>query len=149
MPDLPQVGDEIVRRSRAMTAERMRWYADALETCSRDDGLAVIAEVNIHTSDEFAQQNGLPARVSDGMVSTNWISNALTEVFGDAYLATGALTTRFRRPIFVDEKIDVAITVAARETTETGAIRITMDVACTKSGGEVATSGTASVLVPA
>jgi len=142
-----ETGTQIVKRSRVMTAERMRWYADALESCAQDDGQAVIAPLNIHTSDEIARDNGLPARVSDGMVSTNWISTALTDVFGDSYLATGSLLTRFRRPILVDEKIDIQITVRAAEATPEGETFLTLDVACVKSDGEVATAGNATVVL--
>jgi len=131
--------------TRVMTAERMRWYADALETCSSGVDEPVIAEPNIHTDDEFAQANGLPARVSDGMISTNWISTLLTELFGDGYLVGGSLRTRFVKPIFVDEGIDVVLRVVNRERGEDGFERLVLDVECVKGDGSVATGGAATV----
>ena len=48
-------------RRRVMTAERMRWYADAFETCSLDGDRAVIAAPNIHTDDAMARAKALNA----------------------------------------------------------------------------------------
>jgi acyl dehydratase len=143
-----QPGDELPPRSRVMTAERMRWYADALETCSSSDGHAVIAPPNIHTDDDIAKQNGLAARVSDGMVSTNWISTLLADTFGDAYLSAGSLKTRYVRPIFEDERIRVTVRITGVEAAAGGEQRLTAEVACLKEDGEVATGGTATVVLP-
>jgi acyl dehydratase len=130
-----------------MTAERMRWYADALETCTHDTDRPLVAAPNIHTDDEIARANGLPARVADGMVSTNWISSMLADAFGEDYLARGSLRTRYVRPIYEDDRIEVVVRVTGRESTGDGHHRLTADVACVKQDGEVATGGTATILL--
>jgi acyl dehydratase len=130
-----------------MTAERMRWYADALETASAGSSTPIIAEPNIHTDDALARANGLPARVADGMVSTNWIHSLLADTYGLSYLEGGSLRTRYVRPIFVDERIEVVVRVANRERDPDGGERLVADVQCVKADGQVATGGAATVRV--
>lgn len=148
MGELWLPGTEIASLTRTMTAERMRWYADALETCTHDSEVPVVAELNIHTDDDIARATGLPARVSDGMVSTNWVSTLLADLAGDGYLAHGSLFTRYVKPIFVDERIEVVIRVVERTPEPDGQERIHTEVSCTKEDGQVATGGRATFLVP-
>ena len=143
MSELWTPGAEIYRSTRTMTAERMRWYADALHTVVLTSDVPIVAEPNIHTDDDLARANGLPARVADGMVSTNWISSALTEVFGDQYLHGSSLRTRYARPIFEDERIEVVVRVAERQPGEGESVDL--EVECKKADGTVATGGTATV----
>jgi len=148
MADLWVPGAELPSRTRTMTAERMRWYADALETCTHDTDRPIIAPLNIHTDDEIARASGLPARVADGMVSTNWISSMLADTFGDGYLGKGSLRTRYVKPIFEDERIEIVIRVTDRVPQGDGQDRILADVSCVKENGQVATGGSATILVP-
>lgn len=141
-------GAEVASLSRTMTAERMRWYADALETCSQDTDRPVVAELNIHTDDDIARESGLPARVADGMVSTNWVSTLLADAVGDGYLVHGSLFTRYVRPIFEDERIEVVVRVSERTSVGDGHDKIHAEVSCTKADGQVATGGRATFLVP-
>jgi 3-hydroxybutyryl-CoA dehydratase len=131
-----------------MTAERMRWYADVLETVAQLSSEPVIAEPNIHTDDELAKANGLAARAADGMVSTNWISSMLADAYGLDYLEGGSLRTRYVRPIYEDERIEVVVRVTAREEAPGGGERLVADVSCVKADGQVATGGVATVRVP-
>jgi 3-hydroxybutyryl-CoA dehydratase len=140
-------GYELPRLVRTMTAERMRWFADALETVSTSSDHPLLAPANIHTDDDFARANGFSARVADGMVSTNWIQSLLGHTYGVNFLAGGTLRTRYVRPIFEDERIEVIIRVAEREHDGDGD-RLVLDVQCVKDDGQVATSGTATVRVP-
>jgi acyl dehydratase len=147
MSDLWLPGTELPRIVRTMSAERMRWYADALHTVEAGSGQPLVAPPNIHTDDEIARANGLPARVADGMVSTNWISTLLAETFGQCYLAGGSLRTRYVRPIFVDERIEVVVRISEGESPSDGDSRVVAEVSCVKSDGVVATAGTATVRV--
>ena len=136
------------RLVRTMTAERMRWYADALETVSAGASAPVPAGPNIHTDDALARANGLPARVADGMVSTNWIHSALAAIYGTHFLEGGSLRTRYVRPIFVDERIEVTVRVTTREADARGEEQIVCEVQCVKADGQVATGGVATIPVP-
>jgi hypothetical protein len=148
VPDIWAPGYELPRVVRTMTAERMRWYADTLETVSTASAIPIIAEPNIHTDDDLARANGLPARVADGMVSTNWIHSILAGTYGLNFLEGGSLRTRYVRPIFEDERIEVLIRVTAREQDPDGGEHLVADVQCVKGDGQVATGGVATVRVP-
>jgi 3-hydroxybutyryl-CoA dehydratase len=147
MSELWTPGQELPRLQRTMTAERMRWYSDALETVTLGATAPVLAGPNIHTDDGLARANGLPGRVADGMVSTNWISTLLTDTFGERYLEGGSLRTRYVRPIYEDERIEVVVRITERRTGADGRERLVADVACVKSDGEIATAGEATVPV--
>jgi acyl dehydratase len=148
-PDIWAPGYELPRVVRTMTAERMRWYADVLETVSAGSSIPIIAEPNIHTDDDLARRNGLPARVADGMVSTNWIHSLLAGTYGLGFLAGGSLQTRYVRPIFENERIEVIVRITAREAGPDGGERLVAYVQCVKMDGQVATGGTATIRVPA
>jgi acyl dehydratase len=125
-----------------MTAERMRWYADALETSLT--GRTVQAAPNIHTDDDVARANGLPGRVADGMITTNWLSNMLIDTFGDAYVRTGSLQTRYRRPITEDMAVEAVVRVRGIEESRNGRTLVA-DVWCETDDGERRTVGQATV----
>jgi 3-hydroxybutyryl-CoA dehydratase len=145
MPDSWTPGTELPRLLRTMTAERMRWYSDALKTVTAGADEPLVAGPNIHTDDAVAQANGLRGRVADGMISTNWISTFLADAFGESYLEGGSLRTRYVRPIYEDDRIEVVVRITGRETTQWGD-QLVADVACLKSDGEVATAGEARVM---
>jgi hypothetical protein len=147
MADLWTPGTELPSVARTMTAERMRWYSDALHTVIAGASEPLLAGPNIHTDDDLARANGMRSRVADGMVSTNWISSLLTEAYGDAYLRGGSLRTRYVRPIYEDERIEVVVRVTERTATEGQPDRLIADVSCVKEDGEVATAGVATVVV--
>lgn len=142
MSDLWTPGQEVHRMQRTMTAERMRWYADAIETSLA--GHPVTAAPNIHTDDEVARASGLPGRVADGMVSTNWLSSILVETFGDAFLRGGSLRTRYRRPITEDALVDTVVRVRGIGEQSDGR-QLMLDVWCETPDGERRTVGEASV----
>ena len=147
MADLWTPGTELPRLVRSMTAERMRWYSDALHTVTAGASEPLLAGPNIHTDDELARANGMRSRVADGMVSTNWISSLLTEAYGDDYLRGGSLRTRYVRPIYEDERIEVVVRVTERTATAGEPDRLIADVSCVKEDGEVATAGVAILAV--
>lgn len=97
-PEQLAVGTELRSPQRIMSLERMRWYCDALETAADADGTFKIAEPTIHTDEEYARSQGLPGIISDGMITTNWISGLLARTYGLGYVARGSLRTKFIRP---------------------------------------------------
>lgn len=143
---LPNDGDIIATGFRQMTRERMRWYADALVSTSEPEEIAQLAGENIHTDDEFARSQGLSGIISDGMITTNWLSGLLFKVFGEHYLSRGTLTTKYVKPVFEDELIDSRVRVTQIEQ-EGSSVRYHLDVWCERSDGVPVTVGTASVLV--
>jgi 3-hydroxybutyryl-CoA dehydratase len=105
----------------------------------------VLSGPNIHTDDEVARTNGLPGRVADGMISTNWLSSILVESFGDAYVARGRLRTRYRRPVFVDVPLSAVVRVAELHPGADGERHLMAEVFCETPDGERVTEGVAAV----
>jgi hypothetical protein len=138
-------GQEIGRVARTMTAERMRWHCDGLESALADR--PVLSGPTIHTDDEVARANGLPGRVADGMISTNWLSGVLLEAFGQDYLRRGSLRTRYVRPVMVDDALDAVVEVRTVGEGPGGQAVITADVWCETPDGQRATVGEATVTV--
>ena len=142
----PNEGEVIATGFRQMTRERMRWYADALVSTSEPDEVAQLAGANIHTDDEFARSQGLSGIISDGMITTNWISSLLFSVFGMHYLSRGGLTTKYIKPVFEDERIDSRARITRIERGDSSTT-YHLDVWCERADGVPVTVGTATVQV--
>ena len=54
-----------------MTAERIEWYDSAM--LSAATGTLAQVGSNIHTDEDYARSQGLPAVIADGMIMTNWV----------------------------------------------------------------------------
>ena len=85
--------------------------------------------------------------IADGMISTNWISGFLIDVFGDAYLSNGSLRTKYIKPILENQIVIAALRVAAVERAD-GETRYTLDVWCEDDKGQKLTVGAAEVRLP-
>jgi len=141
-----RVGDELPPIVRRMTRERMRWYADALLGTSEPEPGPMLAGANVHTDDEFARGEGLPGIISDGMISTNWISSVLLATFGRDYLERGQLRTKFIRPILEDQVISARVRVRSVEERDEG-VSYGFDVWCEDEGAHMCTVGSAELTV--
>ena len=142
----PRLGAVLAAKPRAMTQERMRWYCDALETATLADGEFHIAKPNIHTDEDFARAQGLSGIIADGMISTNWISSLLIENFGEHYLYSGELTTKYVRPIYEDEIIQTYAEVTAVNRRDNATV-YQLRVWCETNSGDIRTAGHATVIV--
>jgi acyl dehydratase len=139
------VGAEIAGPVRVMTAERIRWYDDAMLSAAKGEDTR--AGDNIHTSDEYARTQGLPAVIADGMISTNWMSEMLVEHFGLDYLERGELRTKFIKPIFLGAVVSVRGRVRAVERPNGDGVAYVLDVWCEDEKGVKLTDGDARVVV--
>lgn len=139
------VGSEIHGPVRVMTPERIEWYDSAMLSAAKDE-LARVT-VNIHTDEEYAKAEGLPAIIADGMISTNWCSEMLIEHFGMDYVERGELRTRFIKPTFLGVTVSVRGRVTSAQPQPGGAIVYTLDVWCEDETGLKLTVGDAKVEV--
>ncbi len=99
------VGSEIAGPDRTLTVERLRRYSIGIRSAAK--GEYAQPAVNIHTDEAFARNQGLPAPIGDGMITTNWCSSMLLDYFGRDYLLNGELRTKYIKPTFVDDVISV------------------------------------------
>lgn len=137
------VGAQIYGPVRVMTAERIEWYDSAMLSAAKGE-LAQVT-VNIHTDDEYAREQGLPAVIGDGMMSTNWCSEMLLDHFGLDYVEHGELRTKFIKPVFLGAVVHVRGTVTSVERQSGGATTIALDVWCEDENGTKLTVGDAKV----
>jgi 3-hydroxybutyryl-CoA dehydratase len=132
------------RRTRTMTAERMRWYADGLETAAEASGHYVNAGPNIHTDDDLARANGLPGRVADGMITTNWLYQVMVDLIGVGFLGRGRIATKYIRPVYENDRITTVVD-AVEVATVDGVPAAVFTIRCQKADGQPCTVGTASM----
>ena len=137
------VGDEIAGPVRVVTPERIEWYDSAMLTAGK--GVLSHVTVNIHTDDEYAKMQGLPAVIADGMMSTNWCSEMMDTHFGIDYVERGELRTKFIKPIFVGQTISTRGRITAADRRPGGSVVYTLDVWCEDEQGVKRTVGDAIV----
>jgi 3-hydroxybutyryl-CoA dehydratase len=140
-----RAGDVVGRLERTMTAERMRWYVQGLDTAVAGGTAPTTAGVNIHTDDDYARAHGLRGAIADGMVTTNWLSGLLVTAFGDVVSHGGTLRTKFIRPIFVGDRIQARVTVTAVDDDGPDGSIIHTELRCENQAGELCTIGAATV----
>lgn len=141
------VGDEIAGPRKVATAQRIHWYGSGFMTANAGERREVIT--NIHTDDEFAQNQGLPAAIADGMMSANWISSMLIERFGADYISRGHLRTKFIKPVYVDEGITAHGRVVSVTPQPDGSNRFELEVWAADDDGVKRTVGDFTVTVDA
>lgn len=139
------VGQEFRGPTRIVTHQRLLWYGEGMLAAA--SGTRMRAHDNIHTDEDYALSQGLPAAIADGMLSTAWISSVLIGAFGAAYLERGELRTKYIKPVYVD----VPLTAAARITTVSaaadGRIRYDLEVWAEDGTGVKLTVGDAVITV--
>ncbi len=141
------VGAELNAPLRIGTPERVEWYDSGLISA----GLGVLSRVgdNIHTSDEFAKEHGLPAAILDGMTSTNWCSTMLVQYFGMDYVERGELRTKFIKPILLGVPVRPRGKVLSVEKHASGGTEYKLDIWVEDDKGNKLVDGDARVVVAA
>lgn len=141
--DLP-VGHQFSSITKPMTRERMEVFSDMEHsTCA---GYFQLAPPNIHNDLEFAQREGFPNLVADGLITTYWVEAVMRDLFGVGYYRGGKLMTKYIRPVYVDDEITINL-VLKEKVPESDAMRFNLEINCFNQKGELVTVGTASALV--
>lgn len=139
------VGTELAGPVKVVTSERIEWYDSAMLSAARGE-LAKVGD-NIHTSDDFAREQGLPAVIADGMMSTNWCSTMMIDHFGMDYVERGELRTKFIKPIFLDTTVFVRGRVLSVDRLGNGDTEYRLDVWCEDADGVKVVDGHGRVVV--
>jgi len=139
------VGSEFAGPVRVVTPERIEWYDSAMLSAGKGELSQVTA--NIHTDDEYAKMQGLPAVIADGMMSTNWCSEMMDTHFGWDYVERGELRTKFIKPIFLGQTMTTRGKITAADSQPSGSVVYTLDVWCEDEKGVKRTVGDAKVEV--
>lgn len=143
-----EIGAELRTAPRPMTRERMRWYVDAQPTIAADDGRIHTQGPTIHDSDEYARKQGLPAIISDGMISTNWILGLFFDAFGPSLARRGRLRTKYVAPIYENQVVTAVARLSARTAHADGGFGYLFDVWCEDDTGRKLTVGDVLIHAP-
>ncbi|MFC1916830.1 MaoC family dehydratase [Chloroflexota bacterium] len=141
--DLP-IGHQFPPITKPMTKERMAVFSDMEHsTCV---GYFQLAPPNIHNDLEFAQNEGFPALVADGLITTHWVEAVMRDLFGVGYYKGGKLVTKYIRPVYADDEVTIKL-VLKEKVPEGDTVRFNLEISCVNQKDELVTFGTASALV--
>jgi acyl dehydratase len=103
---------------------------------------------NIHTDEEAAKREGLPAPVATGPQVAALIFRQLRSAFGEGWIVGGKCALDFRRPVYVTDFCVARGKVTGREM-EGDKLRLLCDVWIQNQNDEKVIAGVASGLVDA
>ena len=100
----------------------------------------------IHLDPKLAARSSFGRIVAHGMLVLAFLSEMLTQAFGQSWLESGRLKVRFRAPVYPGEELVTSGRVT-RVVTEEGGERIQCLVECRKVEGREVITGEASVVI--
>ena len=137
------------------------WYEDLQPGDRYQTGALVVTEAHIvafaglsgdffdiHMDDEFAREQGFPARVAHGLLGLA-LADGLKNRAGVRIMAIASLgwNYRFKGPIFAGDRIRADIAVAGKRLSSKGQGILTLAFQLGKQTGEVAQEGETTLLV--
>lgn len=128
-----EVGQELASLKKEISLDRLRLFSGWTNR-------------NIHTDWEYAEKGGLPAPIAQGLMSHAYLSEMLTNFFGESWLKGGKLSVAFLHYTLPGDII-TAKGVVRNKTTEGSAVRFEVEVWCENQSGKKTVTGTATVLV--
>jgi len=116
-----------------ITQEHINLYAEA----SRDFN-------PIHIDEDFAKRTPLGGTIAHGMLVLAYISQMMTNSFGENWLTGGKLNVRFKAPARPKDTITISGKIIKAETIELQKL-VKCDVLCSNQNGEAIITGEAIV----
>ena len=101
----------------------------------------------LHLDQDFAADTHFGRIVAHGMLVLAYISEMMTQAFGQYWLEDGRLKVRFRSPVFPGDRVDTFGEVR-RVAEQNGHIRLECSVGCRNEDGEEVINGEAWVTIP-
>lgn len=101
---------------------------------------------SIHTDWEVAKKGGLPAPIAQGLMSHSYISEMMTNFFGETWLKGGKLSVYFTTYTVLGDVITTK-GVIREKIKEGSTVRFNCEVWCENQAGQKTVVGTASALV--
>jgi len=120
---------------KVVTQENINLYAEA----SKDFN-------PIHINEDFAKKTALGGTIAHGMLILAYVSQMMTDAFGQSWLAGGSLNVRFKTPARPGDTISVGGRIASVEK-KAGQTLICCDVLCQNQNGDSVITGETSVRV--
>jgi len=128
-----EVGQEIPPLRKEVTLWQMRLFS-------------LWSMLSIHTSWDVARKAGLPAPIAQGLISHSYISEMMTDLFGETWLQGGKLSVSFIN-YTVPGDIITARGIIREKVEEGSAVRFNCEVWCENQAYQKTVVGTASALV--
>ena len=100
----------------------------------------------IHWDPEFARQQGLPAPIATGQMSTAYMGEMLVQSFGQAVFTGAKMQCKYIAPIFAGDTV-TARGVVREKTSEGDKVRFKVEMWVENQDGKPVTVGSAEVLV--
>ena len=101
---------------------------------------------NIHTDRTIALASGLAGPIAQGLMSTGYLSQMLTDFFGTDWFDSGWTSHAFIKPVFAGDRLTMHARIQDRRQEGTGT-RLMLEVWCRNQVGDLTTVGSASGLV--
>lgn len=126
---MTEAGTTLPVITKTITQEKINAYADA----GGDHN-------PLHLDEAFAAETQFGGTIAHGLLVLAYISEMLTEAFGEAWLASGKLKIRFRAPARPGDTVTTSGSVISAE-----GGRIVCEIGCRNADGEVLIDGTAEL----
>ena len=109
------------------------------------DAYSGVRPRSIHTDAAWAEAKGFRAPLAQGMMSTAYVSELMTELLGEGFVQGGRMAVKFIKPVYTDDTLTIHGTVVDK-TPEAGGTRVTVEVWAENQHGEKTMVGSASGL---
>ena len=110
------------------------------------DAYSTVRARSIHTDEEWARKKGFRAPLAQGMMSTAYVSEMMTNFLGEGFVKGGTLSMAFLQPVYAGDTLTVHGVVKEKRA-EGEATRVVVEVWCENQEGERTAAGTASGLL--
>jgi acyl dehydratase len=113
----------------------------------RIDAYSGVRPRSIHTDEAWAREKGFRTTLAQGMMSTAYVSEMMTQLLGAGFVDGGSMSVAFIKPVHAGDRLTVRGVVKEMRPEGDGT-RVVVEVWCENQHGEKTAAGTASGLVP-
>lgn len=107
------------------------------------DAYSGVRPRSIHSDEAWARQKGFRAPLAQGMMSTAYVSEMMTNFLGAGFVKGGTMSMAFIKPVYAGDRLAVH-GVVKEVRTENTEPRVVVEVWCENQDGEKTAVGTAS-----
>ena len=107
------------------------------------DAYSGVRPRSIHSDEAWARAKGFRAPLAQGMMSTAYVSEMMTELLGAGFVKGGSMSVSFTKPVYAGDRLTVRGVVRDKRS-ENGATRVVVDVWAENQHGQKTMAGTAS-----
>jgi len=130
LASVPAVGHELPSLDKELTQRHIDAYSG-------------VRTRSIHTDEAWARRKGFRTTLAQGMMSTAYVSEMMTRLFGAGFVRGGTMSMAFVQPVYAGDRLTVRGVVKELRA-ERGGTRVVVDVWCENQHGQKTAVGTAS-----